>query len=88
MADVGFQPDLYSISWFLTLFAHIFPLDQVYKLWDVLLVHSPALTHFIAVAILHQLRATLLPMDFNHCIILFSGGGSALMSTPCVRCVR
>lgn len=88
LADVGFQPDLYSISWFLTLFAHIFPLDQVYKLWDVLLVHSPALTHFIAVAILHQLRTTLLPMDFNHCIILFSGGGSALMSIDLESTVR
>eukprot|EP01126_Amoeba_proteus_P055313 TRINITY_DN6854_c0_g1_i5.p1 TRINITY_DN6854_c0_g1~~TRINITY_DN6854_c0_g1_i5.p1 ORF type:complete len:447 (-),score=89.97 TRINITY_DN6854_c0_g1_i5:245-1585(-) len=68
-----FNPDLYAIPWFLTLFAHIFSLDKIVKIWDILLISPPSLPLFIAVAIVQQLREVLLEMDFNDCILFFSG---------------
>ena len=37
-AELGFVPDLYAISWFLTMFTHILPLYQVVQLWDTLIL--------------------------------------------------
>lgn len=37
-ASLGFVPDLYAISWFLTMFTHILPLYQVVQLWDTLIL--------------------------------------------------
>ncbi len=35
---IGFVPDLYAIPWVLTMFAHVFPLGDVFHLWDRLLL--------------------------------------------------
>lgn len=35
---LGFVPDLYAISWFLTMFTHILPLYQILHLWDTLIL--------------------------------------------------
>lgn len=37
-AELNFVPDLYAISWFLTMFTHILPLYQVVQLWDTLIL--------------------------------------------------
>eukprot|EP01127_Copromyxa_protea_P020918 TRINITY_DN7059_c0_g1_i2.p1 TRINITY_DN7059_c0_g1~~TRINITY_DN7059_c0_g1_i2.p1 ORF type:complete len:955 (+),score=170.51 TRINITY_DN7059_c0_g1_i2:385-3249(+) len=71
----NFNPDLYAIPWFLTLFAHIFSLDNIVRIWDTILVSPPSLPFFIAIAIMQQLRSTLLSMEFNDCILFFSGSG-------------
>jgi serine/threonine protein kinase/rhodanese-related sulfurtransferase len=70
--DIKFKPELYTISWFLTLFAHILSLDEIFKVWDVLLISPPVMPLFIAVAILKQFRTSLLKFDFNQCILFFS----------------
>ena len=31
---IGFIPDLYAIPWILTMFAHVFPLQSIFHLWD------------------------------------------------------
>ena len=31
---IGFIPDLYAIPWVLTMFAHVFPLQNIFHLWD------------------------------------------------------
>ena len=31
---IGFIPDLYAIPWVLTMFAHVFPLHNIFHLWD------------------------------------------------------
>jgi len=69
---IQFQPDLYAISWFLTLFAHMLPLDRLYILWDTLLTGPAELTLFVGIAIMKEMRSTLLPLDFNNCILFFS----------------
>lgn len=69
---IGFQPDLYAIPWFLTLFTHDFTIDQIYRLWDRVLVGDSRAPFFLAYAVMKQLREILLPLDFNACILLFS----------------
>ena len=32
--SIGFIPELYAIPWFLTCFAHVFPLDKIMLIWD------------------------------------------------------
>ncbi|CAF1036134.1 unnamed protein product [Brachionus calyciflorus] len=70
--SIDFRPDLYAIPWFLTMFAHVFPLYKIFHLWDCLLVGSSSFPLCIGVAILKQLRNILLNSDFNECILFFS----------------
>ena len=70
--EINFIPDLYAIPWFLTMFAHVFPLHKVVHLWDTLLLGNSSFPLCIGVAILLQLRSQLLQSDFNECILLFS----------------
>ena len=37
LTNIGVTPNLYAISWFLTMFAHVLPMNLVYEVWDVLL---------------------------------------------------
>ncbi|XP_026313813.1 TBC domain-containing protein kinase-like protein [Hyposmocoma kahamanoa] len=70
--EINFVPELFAIPWFLTMFSHVFPLHKIVHLWDALLVEGPSLPLFMGVAILRQLRDTLLDSGFNECILLFS----------------
>eukprot|EP00095_Tigriopus_kingsejongensis_P010865 snap_masked-scaffold864_size87066-processed-gene-0.0 protein:Tk10865 transcript:snap_masked-scaffold864_size87066-processed-gene-0.0-mRNA-1 annotation:"hypothetical protein CAPTEDRAFT_220004" len=69
---IGFIPDLYAIPWILTMFAHVFPLNNIFHLWDKLLLGNSAFPLCIGLAILYQLRERLLQAEFNDCILLFS----------------
>ena len=69
---IGFQPELYAIPWFLTLFTHILRMEKIYRLWDVILLNPPSFPLFLAVSIMRELRDSLLDMDFNDAILLFS----------------
>ena len=69
---IDFRPDLYAIPWYLTMFAHVFPLHKIFHLWDTLLLCNPEFPICIGAAILKQLRTILLNSDFNECILLFS----------------
>ena len=70
--EIGFQPELYAIPWFLTMFSHVFPLQKIYHLWDTLLLGSSLLPLCVGVSILQQFREQLLSFSFNECILLFS----------------
>jgi len=74
LADIHFHPELYAVPWFLTLFAHILPLDQLYTLWDTLLLLPPPFVLCVALALLcdPRTRGQLLALDFNGCIMFFS----------------
>ncbi|CAO3654620.1 unnamed protein product [Mucor fragilis] len=82
---IGFMPDLYAIPWFLTLFTHVFPLDKIYHLWDKLLVGPSSLPLFAGIAILRQIRDTLLSYEFNDCIVLFSDSFPKVDIEKCVQ---
>lgn len=58
----GLHPDMYALSWILTLFSHALELHQLYLLWDSLLFQPPSFTLFVAVSLLHHLRCPLLQL--------------------------
>ncbi|KAG2392700.1 hypothetical protein C9374_011425 [Naegleria lovaniensis] len=68
---ISFSPELYAISWFLTLFAHSLPIEKIYKLWDAIILGSADLPIFIAVAILKQMRTRILQADFHNAMYIF-----------------
>ncbi|XP_047004148.1 TBC domain-containing protein kinase-like protein isoform X1 [Schistocerca americana] len=72
LASISFIPELFAIPWFLTMFSHVFPLHKILHLWDKLLLGDASFPLFVGLAILKQLRDTLLTSGFNECILLFS----------------
>ncbi|KAH8292741.1 hypothetical protein KR018_010311 [Drosophila ironensis] len=72
LASISFIPELFAIPWFLTMFSHVFPLHKILHLWDKLMLGDSSYPLFIGIAILRQLRSTLLSSGFNECILLFS----------------
>ncbi|KAI9209015.1 rab-GTPase-TBC domain-containing protein [Polychytrium aggregatum] len=72
MLTLGLQPSLYAIPWFMTMYAHIFPLDKIYPLWDNLLVGGDYVGLHFGLAILTQLRDQIIHHDFNQCMVLLS----------------
>jgi TBC domain-containing protein kinase-like protein len=49
MHEIGFIPDLFAIPWFLTCFAHVFPLDKIMLIWDSLILCGSGMVMCIAV---------------------------------------
>lgn len=72
LSGISFVPELFAIPWFLTMFSHVFPLHKILHLWDKLLLGDASFPLFVGLAILRQLRDTLLASGFNECILLFS----------------
>ena len=72
MDGQAFVPDLYAIPWFLTMFAHVFPISKIIHLWDTMLLYDSSFPLFIGVAIMLRLKRQLLTFTFNDCILSFS----------------
>jgi hypothetical protein len=60
-------------------------LDKIYHLWDKLLVGPSSLPLFAGIAILRQIRETLLSYEFNDCIVLFSDSFPKVDIEKCVQ---
>lgn len=82
--SINFIPELFAIPWVLTMFSHVFPLHKVLHLWDKLILGDSSYPLLIGVAILRQLKTTLLESGFNECILLFSDLPDIVMET-CVN---
>ncbi|KAF9363314.1 hypothetical protein BGX34_004420 [Mortierella sp. NVP85] len=82
---IRFIPQLYAISWFMTLFTHIFPLDKIYHLWDKILVGPSSLSLFVGIAILQQFRQELLRSEFNEAIGIFSESFPEMDIEKCIE---
>ena len=54
------------------LFSDVFPLHKLVHLWDTLLLGNSSFPLCIGVAILTQLKSSLISFGFNECILLFS----------------
>lgn len=50
----------------------MFPLHKIFHLWDKLLLGNASFPLCVGLAVLQQLRDTLLESGFNECILLFS----------------
>ncbi|KAJ1357875.1 hypothetical protein KIN20_016132 [Parelaphostrongylus tenuis] len=72
LMSMEFYPELFAIPWFLTCFAHVLPIHKLFHVWDQLLQRDSSFPLFIGLAILHQLRQTLIESSFNDAILLFS----------------
>ncbi|KAI9143714.1 rab-GTPase-TBC domain-containing protein [Paraphysoderma sedebokerense] len=83
--SIGFHPELYSISWFLTLFAHVLSLDKIYQLWDSILLGPPSLPLYTGVSILILSRSILLSSDFSTCIVTFSAEFPEVDMEKCIE---
>lgn len=62
----------------------VFPLHKIFHLWDKLILGDNSYPLFIGIAILKQLKNTLLKSGFNECILLFSDLPDIVMET-CVN---
>ena len=66
LQDLDVTPDLFAIPWTLTMFAHVFPIEYIWRLWDVVLSderHSRSGESYLvmfSVSILILVRSTLL----------------------------
>ena len=78
---INFIPELFAIPWVLTMFSHVFPLHKILHLWDKLILGDSSYPLFIGIAILKQLKATLMESGFNECILLFSDLPDIVMET-------
>ena len=59
-----FYPELYTLQWFLTLYARTLPLHYVLKLWDMFIcIDDPAYPFFIGICLLCKHRGSLLLAD-------------------------
>ncbi len=65
------------------MFAHVFPLQDIFHLWDKLLLGDSSFPLCVGLSILLQLRERLLSAEFNDCILLFSD----LPAVDIERCV-
>lgn len=75
MFSRGFPLDFPLFKLFLYVFrliSDVFPLHKILHLWDKLMLGDSSYPLFIGIAILRQLRSTLLSSGFNECILLFS----------------
>lgn len=79
--NIHFIPDLFAIPWVLTCFSHVFPLHKILHLWDKLILGDSSYPLFIGIAVLKQLKGTLIESGFNECIMLFSDLPDIVMET-------
>lgn len=71
--NIGYHPELYAIPWFLTLYAHVLPIEKLLRLWDHLLLANDHRTPlYFGIAFLRQIRSTLLHADFNTSVSLLT----------------
>lgn len=67
-----FNPELFAIPWFLTLFTHILPIESTFRLWDFMFQYDASMIYFISMAVMRQIRRQLLSIDFNDLVLFFS----------------
>ncbi|KAJ3256991.1 hypothetical protein HK103_004974 [Boothiomyces macroporosus] len=85
---IGLGPEFYAISWFMTLYAHVFPIDKIYYLWDHFIVGPDYLFMYVGVSILKQMRDQLFECDFTNAMLLFSELSEVNVETCIVDSIR
>ncbi|KAK7194828.1 Rab-GTPase-TBC domain containing protein [Novymonas esmeraldas] len=86
---IGCTPELYAISWILTLFAHSLPTRKVQLLWDQLFIAGDVeCIVLLCVAVMMHKRERLLSADLSGCLAAFSSGAAAVNATAAVGDTR
>jgi hypothetical protein len=84
------QSDMYAVSWFLTMFAHVLPTEKVFVLWDATFLSSDVelFTLCVAVALVRQHRYHLLNSDFSHGVQILFAAGSGIDTAVIARAAQ
>ncbi|KAG0174376.1 GTPase-activating protein [Apophysomyces sp. BC1034] len=61
----GIRSHMYASQWFITLFAYKFPLDMVFRIYDVVLADGIDILHRISLALMEKNQSTILSLDFD-----------------------
>ncbi|XP_953953.1 uncharacterized protein TA05855 [Theileria annulata] len=60
LRTIGAYSDSYALPWFMSLFSENTTVDQLYLIWDSILVHPKQYIKFLAVMIVHNIRERIL----------------------------
>ncbi|KAF7722645.1 GTPase-activating protein [Apophysomyces ossiformis] len=74
LARQGVTSTMYASQWFMTLFAYKFPLNLVYRIYDVLLTEGIGSVFKFAIALLKRNQTAILGLDFEHLLDFLKNG--------------
>ncbi|KAG2204917.1 hypothetical protein INT46_002686 [Mucor plumbeus] len=70
----GINSTMYASQWFMTLFAYKFPLNLVYRIYDVIFTEGIGSIFKFAIALLKRNQTTILSFDFEHLLDFLKNG--------------
>lgn len=70
----GVGSTMYASQWFMTLFAYKFPLNLVFRIYDLVLVQGISSIFQFAIALLKRNQTTILGLDFEHLLNFLKNG--------------
>jgi len=74
LRNQGIRSTMYASQWFMTLFAYKFPLDLVYRVYDIILVEGIESILRFAIALLKANHDKILSLDFEVLIEFLKNG--------------
>ncbi|KAG0045973.1 GTPase-activating protein [Gryganskiella cystojenkinii] len=74
LRNQGIRSTMYASQWFMTLFAYKFPLDLVYRVYDIILVEGVEALLRFAIALLKANHDKILSLDFEVLIEFLKNG--------------
>ncbi|KAI9475811.1 MAG: rab-GTPase-TBC domain-containing protein [Benjaminiella poitrasii] len=72
--EQGISSTMYASQWFMTLFAYKFPLNLVYRIYDVIFTEGINSIFKFALALLKRNQTTILGFDFEHLLDFLKNG--------------
>ncbi|KAI8141296.1 rab-GTPase-TBC domain-containing protein [Fennellomyces sp. T-0311] len=70
----GIGSTMYASQWFMTLFAYKFPLDLVFRIYDLILSEGVRSIFQFAIAVLKRNETAILGLDFEHLLNFLKNG--------------
>ena len=83
LEQIQFLPNLYAVPWFLTLFAQVFDIEVVKKIWDFLFLDRDFIFLY-AVSILSDLKARLSLLSLTDCMSMLKSLSGVLDYDLCL----
>uniref|UniRef100_K3WM79 Rab-GAP TBC domain-containing protein n=1 Tax=Globisporangium ultimum (strain ATCC 200006 / CBS 805.95 / DAOM BR144) TaxID=431595 RepID=K3WM79_GLOUD len=71
LRQIGMHPSFLATQWFVTLFARVFPLPTVARVWDLFLVDGWKMIFRVALAITAHIRPHIIDLDMEQCSEFF-----------------
>jgi hypothetical protein len=71
---LGISSNIYASQWFMTLFAYKFPLNLVFRIYDVIFTQGINAIFKFAISLLKRNQTTILGLDFEHLLNFLKNG--------------